>query len=80
MLKEGSVIRWLGKAMLAFKEKETMFMLIFCVVTPCELAGKYQRFGGTKCLHLQGLKMKAVCASETSASTCKSTWRYNADD
>jgi hypothetical protein len=26
------------------------------------------------------LKMKAVCASETSASTCKSTWRYNADD
>jgi hypothetical protein len=31
-----------------------MPMLIFWVVTPCELVGRYQRFGGTYCLHLEG--------------------------
>jgi hypothetical protein len=29
-------------------------MLVFWVVTPCELLGRYQRFGGTYCLHHQG--------------------------
>jgi hypothetical protein len=28
-------------------------MLIFWVVKPCGLVGRYQRFGGTYCLHLQ---------------------------
>jgi hypothetical protein len=28
--------------------------LVFWVVTPCRLVGRYQRFGGTYCLHLQG--------------------------
>jgi hypothetical protein len=28
-------------------------MLIFWVVTPCELVGGYQRFGGTYYIHLQ---------------------------
>jgi hypothetical protein len=27
--------------------------LVFRVVTPCGLVGRYQRFGGTYCLHLQ---------------------------
>jgi hypothetical protein len=27
--------------------------IVFWVVTPCGLAGAYQRFGGTYCLHLQ---------------------------
>jgi hypothetical protein len=29
-----------------------MSMLVFWVVMPCGLVGKYQRFGGTYCLHL----------------------------
>jgi hypothetical protein len=31
-----------------------MSMLFFWVVTPCGLVGRYKRFGGTYCLHLQG--------------------------
>jgi hypothetical protein len=30
-------------------------MLIFWVVMPCGLTGRYQRFEGTYCLHLLGL-------------------------
>jgi hypothetical protein len=30
-----------------------MSMSVFWVVTPCGLRGKYQRFRGTYCLHLQ---------------------------
>jgi hypothetical protein len=30
-------------------------MLVFCVVTPCGLIGRYQRFGDTYCFHLQCL-------------------------
>jgi hypothetical protein len=46
-------------------------MLVFWVVTPCGLVGRYQRFGETYCLLLQGL---------TFVSTCKSTRRYNPED
>jgi hypothetical protein len=35
-----------------------MSMLLLWVVTPCELVGRYQRFGETYCLHLQGRKWK----------------------
>jgi hypothetical protein len=31
-----------------------MSMLLFWVVTPYGLVGRYQCFGGTYCLHLQG--------------------------
>jgi hypothetical protein len=31
-----------------------MSVLVFWVVTPCGLLSRYQRFGGTYCLHLQG--------------------------
>jgi hypothetical protein len=31
-----------------------MTMLFFWVVTPCRLVDRYQRFGETYCLHLQG--------------------------
>jgi hypothetical protein len=31
-----------------------MLMLFFWIVTPCTLVGRYQRFGETYCLHLQG--------------------------
>jgi hypothetical protein len=27
---------------------------VFCVVTPCSDVAGYQRFGGPRCLHLQG--------------------------
>jgi hypothetical protein len=39
-----------------------------CVVTSCSLVEIYQRFGGTYCLHHQGIEMmmKAVGTSETS--------------
>jgi hypothetical protein len=32
-----------------------MSMLVFWVITPFGLVVRYQRFGGTHCLHLQGL-------------------------
>jgi hypothetical protein len=35
-------------------KKECLSMFIFWVVTPCGLIGRYERFGGTYCLHLQG--------------------------
>jgi hypothetical protein len=35
-----------------------MQMLLFWVVRPCRLAGIYQLFGETYCLHLQGWKME----------------------
>jgi hypothetical protein len=31
-----------------------MLMFVFWVMTPFRLVGRYQRFGGTYCLHLQG--------------------------
>jgi hypothetical protein len=31
-----------------------MMMLVFWVKSPCGLIGRYQRFGGTYCPHLQG--------------------------
>jgi hypothetical protein len=31
-----------------------MLMLVFWKVTPFGLESRYQRFGGTYCLHLQG--------------------------
>jgi hypothetical protein len=31
-------------------------MVAFWVVTPCGLVGVYQRFEGTYCLHIRGLK------------------------
>jgi hypothetical protein len=30
-----------------------MSMLVFWVVSPCELVSRYQLFGGTYCLHIQ---------------------------
>jgi hypothetical protein len=47
-------------------------MLFFWVVTPCRLAGRYQRFGGTYYFHLQRtavLKMEALFSSEPLVST-----------
>jgi hypothetical protein len=38
-------------------------LLVFWVVMPCGLAGRYKRFGGIYCLHLQSM-MEAVCSSE----------------
>jgi hypothetical protein len=32
-----------------------MSVLVLWVVTPCGLVGRYQRFGGTFCFHLQDL-------------------------
>jgi hypothetical protein len=43
----------------------SLSMLVFWVVTPCGLVGRYRRFGETYCLHLQALKLNTVCFSET---------------
>jgi hypothetical protein len=51
-----------------------MSMLVFGAIMLCELVGKYQRFGETYCLHLQG------CSSETMVSTYNSSRRYNKAD
>jgi hypothetical protein len=34
-----------------------MTMFFIWVLTPCRLVGRYQHFGGTYCLHLQGDSM-----------------------
>jgi hypothetical protein len=51
-----------------------MSLLVFWVVTPCGLAGRYQRFEGS-----YSLKMETMCSSETLVST-ESTRRYNPED
>jgi hypothetical protein len=56
-----------------------MSMFFFWAVTLCGLLGRYQRFGGAHCLHLQetsALNMEAVCSPETLISTYKPTQRY----
>jgi hypothetical protein len=45
-----------------------MSVLFFWVVTPCGIAGTYQR-------KILALKMEAVCSSETMVSTYKSIRR-----
>jgi hypothetical protein len=54
-------------------------MLVFWVETPCGLAGRYQRFGGTYCLHLRGY-IETVCYYKTLVSNYKSTRHYNPKD
>jgi hypothetical protein len=39
-----------------FTAVRIMMMMIFWVLAPCRLVGRYQRFGDTYCLHLQGAK------------------------
>jgi hypothetical protein len=48
-----------------------MPMLVFSVVTPFELAGKYQRFGGTYYYHLHDFNrtINAALLSRRTAST-----------
>jgi hypothetical protein len=58
-----------------------MSRLVFWVVIPCGLVGRYKLFGGTYHLHFQtDLKMEVVCSSETLISTYKSTQHYNPED
>jgi hypothetical protein len=35
-------------------------MLVLWVVTQCGLAGRFQRFGGTYCLNLQGVTTQNI--------------------
>jgi hypothetical protein len=51
-------------------------MLFFCLATPSELVGTYQRFGGKYSLK-SALNMEAVYSYETLVSTYKSRRRYN---
>jgi hypothetical protein len=39
----------------AYMHKNVLNVLMFfCIVTPCGLVGRHQRFEETYCLHLQG--------------------------
>jgi hypothetical protein len=59
-------------------------VLFFSVVIPRGLVDRWQRFGGTYCLHLQGclpkygyrVKMETLCLSEKFASPCGSSRHY----
>jgi hypothetical protein len=49
--------------------------MFFWVVMPCRLEGRYQRFGATYCLHLQGWAQKnIVTALHTLYSSSKRYW------
>jgi hypothetical protein len=48
-----------------------MLMLVFWVVTPCGLLGRYQRFRGTYCLHLQPMKCWYLPTSPHGVTTQK---------
>jgi hypothetical protein len=55
--------------------------LEFWVLKLCAFVGRYQRFAGIYCFHLQAaLKIVAACSSEKLVSTYKFTWRYNPGD
>jgi hypothetical protein len=49
-------------------------MLVFLVVTLCGLVGRYERFGGTHCLHLQGLSERGGRVVSSPASVFGRTW------
>jgi len=54
---------------------------VFWVVTPCSVVVGYHRFGGPCCCHLQGgVKMAAVCSSETLVPYRNTTQRHNPED
>jgi hypothetical protein len=68
-----------------------MWIVVIWVVTPCDLVGGYERFGGTYCFHLQGgsggytfraiaLMMEAGRTSETSADFYQTTRHNNPED
>jgi hypothetical protein len=66
-------IWWRGQIMkFKFLTAVKMSMLVFWVVTPFELVGRYQRF--------RGPEDGAVCSSETLISAYKFTRRYNPED
>jgi hypothetical protein len=53
-------------------------ILIFWVVTPCKLLGRYQHFGGIYCLYPQDLSPEN--RGNILVSTYKSTWHNNPED
>jgi hypothetical protein len=56
-------------------------VIFWAVVTPCSDVGRYQRFGGPCCIHLQGeVKMEAAKSSETLVSYHTITWRHKPED
>jgi hypothetical protein len=59
-----------------------MLILVFWVVTVCDLLGGYKRFGGKNRLHLQGegKEREAIRSSKTSVTIYKITWCHNSED
>jgi hypothetical protein len=72
-----------------------MKSIIFWNMTPCSPLSVNRRFGGTCRLNLQGRRNKfskkpaskqvppaleAICSSETSVETQRTTWRYIPED
>jgi hypothetical protein len=48
-------------------------VLVFWVVMPSGLIGRYQRFGGTCCLHLQGLTVHTTQKTNSEVFTAVRT-------
>lgn len=77
-------IRYLGLTLSFSKTLLKSSMLVSWVVTTCGVVGRYQRFRGTDCLHLQnwsvtssGLVDNCQRFAEPKASTIR---RYNPED
>jgi hypothetical protein len=49
------------------------FMSMFCVMAPCRLVDRYQHFGGTDCLHLQGWRRQCYLSKSQRADTIQKT-------
>jgi hypothetical protein len=56
-----------------------MMMLFFCVVTPCGLVDRYQRIGGTYCLHIQGIMASPIPWNLPKIPHRVTTKNYNID-
>jgi hypothetical protein len=46
-------------------KSEMMQILVFWVVSPCGLVGRFQHFGETYCLHLDGAQLLTSSYSQT---------------
>jgi hypothetical protein len=56
-----------------------MLIVVFWIMTPCCLVGRYRRFGGT-CRLTSTLQMEAIRFFETLVITYKTTGRHNPED
>jgi hypothetical protein len=59
--------------------KMTM-LLLFWVMTPCGLVSRYQRFGETYCLHLQGFSYESTRRHNPEEQYCQNSMKFKLSD